>query len=244
MGMLKKWHVTCLLALMTMGMLWGGSTASAQDASALDAVLHARWNTQEVVAVEGKIAFRHAKKLEFGLSLGYLPNDDYANIFPILLDVAYHIDEFWAVGLRGSLLMAHGDTKLKRFLQDHQPNLDVSMLYEEQLGDVTFMAAWHPAYGKWTAGLNGLGAFDWGLLAGLGVVIVDAPDKTKMARKKTAHFEGVLGTDAHFFFAPWVALRFEASIRLYQGTERFMAPCFLGLGVSFYVSAASPEEND
>ena len=242
--MLKKWHFMCLLALLSACVFAWGGNAFAQDTSALDEALEARWNTQEVPAVEGKIAFTHAGKLEFGLSIGYQPNDDYANIFPINIDVMYHIDEFWVVGMRGSLLMAHSDTKLKKFLEEQQPTLDTSMLYEDQLGDIAVMASYQPAYGKWTAGTNGLGAFDWGLLAGLGVAIVDAPDHKKMARKKTAHFEGVLGMNAHVFFTPWVALSLEASIRLYQGTDRFMAPCFLGLGVSFYAPVASSEEND
>ena len=242
--MLNNRHLICLVALLIACSCLCGTAAFAQDTSALDEALQARWNTQEVPAVEGKIAFTHAGKLEFGLSFGYQPNDDYANIFPIQFDVMYHIDEYWGVGLRGSLLMAHSDTKLKKFLEEQQPTLDASMLYEDQLGDIVVMAAYQPAYGKWTFGTDGLGAFDWGLFAGIGVAIVDAPDHAKLARKKTAHFEGLLGMNAHVFFFFFVALSLEASVRLYQGTDRFMAPCFLGLGVSFYVPVASPEEND
>jgi hypothetical protein len=240
----NQWQLSCLIVLM---LAFGTEThgvALAQDVTALNRALDARWQTQNVPAVEGQIAFTHAGKLEFGVLFGYQPNDDYANVFPFTFDVMYHMDEFWRVGLRGFILMAHTDTKLKRFLEDHQPTLDASLLYEGQLGDILAVASYQPAYGKWTAGTSGLGAFDWGLMAGLGAVIVDAPNKEKMKREKKAHFEGLLGLQAHVFFTTWVALSLEASIRLYQGTDRFMAPCFLGLGISFYAPVAQPREDN
>ncbi len=214
----------------------------AQSSDALDRALDARWNTQDVPAVEGDIRFVTDHTVEIALSLGYQPNDDYANIVPIMLDVVYHIDASWSVGLRGSVLAAHADTELKRFLTKHQPTLDVEMLYEDQLGDLTVMAAYHPLYGKWTAGTTNLGAFDWGVFVGMGAVFVDAPNEALTKREKTAHFEGLLGMDAHVFFLDWLALRIEASIRLYQGTNRFMAPCFLGVGVSFFIPTGSSAE--
>ena len=238
---IKRKHALALVCAAVLSMFAAVGVAFAQEESALDRALDARWNTQEVPAVEGNVRFVTARTMAFSLSFGYQPNDDYANIFPIMIDVFYHIDESWAVGLRGSLFMAHSDSRLKRFLEDHQPTLDVEMIYEGQLGDVEVLASYRPLYGKWTAGVTNLGAFDWGIFAGLGAVVVDAPNAGRTERETTAHFEGVLGMDAHVFFYDWLALRLEASLRLYQGTDRFLAPCFLGVGVSFYLPVGTSE---
>lgn len=239
--MLKR-SLQSLITLLAVLLALSSGVAHAQDASPLDEALQARWNTAEVPAVEGKLAFASDKKVELALSFGYQPNDDYANVFPILFDALYHINAEWGVGLRGSVLAAHSDTALKKFLDEHQPTLDTKLLYESQGGDLTVMATYRPVYGKWTAGVTNLGAFDWGLIAGLGAVFVKAPNASRTKLEQTAHFEGVLGMDAHVFFLDWLALRLEASIRLYQGTDRFMAPCFLGIGVSFYVPTSAGED--
>ncbi len=239
---MRKW-IQCLAMSLVLAasLAWNAPNATAQDNNALDAALDARWNTADVPAVEGNLRFVTEKTVELGVSFGYQPNDDYANVFPILLDAIYHINSDWGVGVRGSILVAHSDTELKTFLDDHQPGLDSRMLYEDQLGDIAVMGTYRPLYGKWTAGATNLGRFDWGILAGLGAVFVDAPNKARSAREKTAHFEGILGMDAHIFFKDWLALRLEASLRLYEGTDRFMVPCFLGVGLSFMVPTLAEE---
>lgn len=237
-GMTRFWVGILVAAFMLSGL---AGRASAQEADALDAALDAHWNTQEVPAVEGECAVGRGRRVEMALSFGFQPDDDYANIFPLMLDAVYHITPEWGAGLRVSIDAMHSDTELRSFMVKKQPVLDVKMLYEDQLVDIAVMGTYRPAYGKWTFGTNNLGVFDVGVLAGLGVAVVDAPDSARTKRETAAHFEGLLGLDARVFFLDWLALRLEASLRLYQGRTQFMAPAFIGLGVSFFVPVGAGE---
>ena len=209
--------------------------AFAQETDALDADLDAHWSTQNIPAQSGQQAFTTAHRFELALSLGYLANDDYYNYVPVTLDVHYRFNEFLGLMLRSTILAIHTDTTLSRFMADHQTAIDVQYLSDEQIADVSLMATFHPAYGKWTFDTTNLGYFDWGIFAGIGAVISKTPNDARTERKKTGHAEGILGTDFHFFFLDWLALRLEASMRFYKTPHQWLVPCSFTAGVSFFL---------
>lgn len=208
----------------------GATQASADQ---LDDDLATQWTTRDLPAQDGTQVISPGRRFELALNVGYVPTDDYYNYFPIALDVHCRITEMWGVMLRGSMLMLHADTTLRRFIDAHQSSIKTSLLADEQLGDVTAMATFHPVYGKATVETANLLRFDWGIFAGLGAVISRSPNDAHTETSVAAYAEGIFGTDMHIFFLDWLALRLEASLRFYKGSTQWYVPCTLSVGVSF-----------
>lgn len=206
-------------------------------ADAIDNDLNAQWSRQNVPAYVGQQVFSAANRFELALNVGVVPNDDFYTYFPIALDVHYRFTPSWGLMLRGSLLMAHVDSSLSKFMDAHQSAIASEMLADEQKGDITLVATFHPVYGKWTlspANAN-LGRFDWGIFAGIGVVFSDSVNDSRTQRDLAAHVQGAFGMDAHFFFLDWLALHLEAGLRFYKAPSQWMVPCHLSVGVSFFL---------
>ncbi|MBR4985986.1 MAG: hypothetical protein IKY83_09635 [Proteobacteria bacterium] len=204
-------------------------------ADQLDDDLASQWTTRDLPAQAGTPVVSAARRFELALNIGYVPTDDYYNYFPIALDIHGRITDMWGVMLRGSLLMLHADTTLRRFMDSHQNAITTALLADEQLGDVTVMATFHPVYGKATVETSNLLHFDWGIFAGLGAVIARSPNSTHTETAVAAYAEGIFGTDMHIFFLDWLALRLEASLRFYKGSTQWYVPCTLSVGVSFFL---------
>ncbi|MBQ9243686.1 MAG: hypothetical protein IJ165_10790 [Proteobacteria bacterium] len=217
--------------LLTACLLCTGASAALADQ--LDDDLDTQWTTRDLPALDGTTVISAARRFELALNIGYVPTDDYYNYFPISLDVHCRITDMWGVMLRGSMLMLHSDTTLRRFMDDHQSSIQTSLLADEQLGDVTAMATFHPVYGKATLETANLLRFDWGIFAGLGAVIARSPNSAHSETSVAAYAEGIFGTDMHIFFLDWLALRLEASLRFYKGSTQWYVPCTLSVGVSF-----------
>ena len=224
-------HVLCAILMMVILPVH----AYAQDSDALDADLEQHWSKQDIPAHGGIPSFTKAHRFELALSLGYLANDDYYNYIPITLDLHYWFTDFMGLMFRTSLLAIHPNTTLYRFMDKHQSAIDVRYLSDEQIADFSLMATFHPVYGKWTFDTTNLGHFDWGIFAGIGVVLSKTPDDSRTKRKTKGHAEGILGTDFHFFIVDWFALRIEASMRFYQIPHQWMVPCSFTAGVSFFM---------
>lgn len=204
-------------------------------ADALDDDLDEIWTTRDIPAHSGSQLFTTARRFELALNIGYIPTDDYYNYFPIAFDVHYRFTEMWGLMLRGSLLMLHTGTTLGDFIDEHQSTMDVKYLGDEQRGDISLMATFHPVYGKSTVETSNLGRFDWGIFAGIGVVVSDSVNDARTETSIQAHAEGVFGTDFHIFFLNWLALRLEASLRFYHAPTQWVVPCTLSVGVSFFL---------
>lgn len=204
-------------------------------ADPIDDDLNKIWSTQDVPAVTGNQVFTTERRFEFALNFGFIPTDDYYNYFPLSLDVHYHFTDMWGLMLRGSLLKLHTSTTLEEFMHDHQSTIDTKLLGDEQLGDVSLMASFHPVYGKSTVETFNLTRFDWGIFAGIGVVLSQSINDNRTDRSLKAHAEGIFGTDMHIFFLEWIALRIEASLRFYHAPEQWLVPCTLSVGVSFFL---------
>ena len=207
----------------------------AQDSDALDRDLQEQWETRDLPAQVGDQNVPLARRFVLTFGVGYLATDDYYNYIPINADLEYRFTEAWGLMLRGTLFSVHFDTELARFMRKHQDSVDVAYLGDEQLGDVSLLVTFRPVYGKWTAGTTSLGYFDWGIYAGPGVVISKTANKSRTNREKAVHPEGVFGTDLHFFFLDWLALRLDASLRFYYTPNRWMVPCTFGIGLSFFM---------
>lgn len=223
--------VLCLSSLSLV--LMPQKLAMAQDASALDAALEEVWTTQERHALSGPQKHSWAKHFELALNLGIIPNDSYANYFPISVDVTYHFTEQWALSLRAAITMAHSKTTLARFIAKHQPDLDIHRLNDEQLGHFDLYASYYPVYGKWSAGQFNLGHFSWGLMAGLGLVLSKEAKDMDAKIQISPYFEGLVGTQVQLHILSWLALRIEASLRIYQNAQGFRLPATVSLGLSF-----------
>lgn len=209
--------------------------ALSQEVTAIDRDLQEQWETRDLPPQAGDQAVDTSRRFELGLGLGYVATDDYYNYIPIYLDLHYRFTEAWGLMLHTSLLSIHLDTELARFMRSKQKSVDVSYLGDEQIADLSLAATFHPVYGKWTAGSTSLGYFDWGIFAGVGMVISRTANKQRTSREVKAHVEGVFGTDFHFFFTDWLALRLDASLRFYSTPNRWMVPCTFGLGLSFFM---------
>lgn len=204
-------------------------------ADAIDDDLNARWTTQNIPAQSGKRVFSASDRFETSLIFGVVVTDDYYTYFPLGIDVGYRFGEMWGISLRGTLLMIHADTALSDFMDKHQSGLAREMLSDEQRGEIYAAAAFHPIFGKWTAGAQNLGRFDWGISAGVGAVFSKTPNSDYSKRELRAYAEGIFGTDAHFFILPWLALRLEATLRFYKTPRQWVVPAALAVGVSFFL---------
>ncbi len=202
-------------------------------ADQLDDDLNAQWTTRDIPAMTGNQLFTTARRFEIALNFGVIPTDDYYNYFPVSVDVHYRFTQMWGLALRGSLLMLHSDTTLSEFMGKHQSAIEPELLGDEQRGDHALMATFHPVYGKSTVETTNLGRFDWGIFAGVGLVISNSADKSRTSREIKAHAQGIFGTDLHIFFLDWLALRLEASFRFYPAPTQWVVPCTLSVGVSF-----------
>lgn len=237
----KKIHIhtifsACLLAIFTLL-----SLPSVSFADALDDDLAEQWTTRNIPAQTGERLHSAAHRFEIALHIGVIPSDDYYTYFPLILDLHYRFTEMWGLNLRGSLLKLHADSTLYDFMDKHQASIAAKMLADEQLGDVALMATFHPIYGKWTAETYNLGRFDWGLFAGVGVVFSNTPNKSFTKQSLSAHAQGILGSDAHFFLLSWLALRLEASLRFYKTPNQWIVPATLSLGLSFFLPSLKSE---
>lgn len=204
-------------------------------ADSLDDDLDDVWTTRNIPAHTGTQLFTTANRFEIAINLGYVPTDDYYNYFPISLDLHYRFNEMWGLMLRGSLLMIHANTTLGDFISKHQSTLDVKYLGDEQRGDLNVMATFHPVYGKSTFETTNLGRFDWGVFAGIGLVVSNSVNDTRTERSVKAHAQGIFGTDFHIFFLDWIALKLEASLRFYHAPTQWLVPCTISVGVSFFL---------
>ena len=204
-------------------------------ADEIDDDLAAQWTTQSVPAQMGERQFTTAHRFELGLNIGVVLTDDYYTYFPMEFDAGYRFTEMWGVRLRGSILMIHADSALSDFMDANQSSVAAQMLSDEQRGDIYAVATFHPFYGKWTAGTQNLGHFDWGISAGVGAVFSKTPNKSLTKRDLSAYAEGVFATDAHFFLLSWLALRIEAALRFYKTPQQWVVPASLSIGVSFFL---------
>ena len=219
------WSAALLVSLSVA--VWSGRDAFADD---LDADLDELWETRELPARMGEPVVSVAGKFAVGLQIGVIPNDDYFTYVPFSIDAYYRFTEMWGLMARGSILMAHADTVLSDFMDRHAE----SRVYaEEQRGDFTVAATFHPVYGKATVGTQNLWRFDWGVFAGLGVVASDSPNDARTGTSVEAYAEGILGTDFDVYFLDWLAVRLEASMRIYKARTQWMVPCTLSAGVVF-----------
>ena len=223
------------LYLALVSLVWCVMPAYADDSDALDRDLAEQWSTRDIPAQSGTPVFSAANRFELGLSLGYLATDDYYNYVPIELNVHYRFDDYWGLLLRSSLLMINGTTTLADFMSKHQSAIDAKLLGDEQIVDFALAGTFHPVYGKWTLETTGLGHFDWGIYAGIGVVVSKSADKARVKRETAAHAEGVFGTDFHFFVLDWLAVRLDASLRFYHAPTQWVVPCSITAGVSFFL---------
>jgi len=232
----KTQYLSRIIALLVvLSLCWIPVQACAQDSDALDRDLEEQWTTRDLPAQTGDKVFPAQNRIELALSLGYLATDEYYNYVPIVLDVHYRFDEILGLMFKTSLLAIHADTALSRFMAGHQSAIDVKYLDDEQIIDFALAATFHPVYGKWTVETTNLGYFDWGVFAGIGVVVAKTPDKSRTSRDTTGHAEGILGTDFHFFFLDWLALKLEASLRFYHTPNQWLVPCTFTAGVSFFL---------
>lgn len=228
----KKW-LLCHIWMSCLLVAWFAAARPA-DAGSLDDALDAYWETQDVPAVSGNPCFENARRFEIAVHLGVIPTDDFYTYFPITLDIHYRFTEMWGIMLRGGVLMIHADSTLSDFMDRAQSSVAAKMLGDEQKGDILLLASFHPVYGKWTAGTVNLGRFDWGIFVGIGAVFSESVKNHASKRELTAHPEGAFGMDAHIFFLEWLALRFEASLRLYHAPGRYIVPATLSVGVGFF----------
>lgn len=202
---------------------------------ALDDDLAQVWETREMPAWVGTPVQSAARRFELALNLGIIPNDDDDNYFPISLDVHYRFTEMWGLMMRGSILLLHTDTTLADFMGEHSTSGEWERLSESQYGDISWMATFHPVYGKSTVATQNLVRFDWGVFAGFGVAFSESINERRTERAFGAHVEGVFGTDFHIYFLDWLALRLEASMRFYHAPTQWVLPCTLSVGVSFFL---------
>ena len=229
---LYRAFLACLTVLFVSGYQM---PAFADDTDALDRDLAEQWSTRDIPAQTGNQVFTSAGRFELGLNLGYLATDDYYNYVPVELNVHYRFTEYWGLMLRSSLLMIHGTTTLSDFLDTHQTTIDPKMLGDEQIVDFSLTGTFHPVYGKWTAETMNLGRFDWGIYAGIGLVVSKSANKSRTKRETMAHAEGVFGTDFHFFVLNWLAIRLDASLRFSHAPTQWVVPCTITAGVSFFM---------
>ncbi|MCL2326130.1 MAG: hypothetical protein FWC40_06525 [Proteobacteria bacterium] len=231
--------LNCLVLTCFIGILPPFAAICLGQENSLDERLERHWTTQPVPALTSAPLFQKAGQFQIGLSFGYVPNDAYHNYFPFMLDLHYHLTQEWVLGLRGSMLLARSDTSLSRFLTSHQPTLDIRQLGDTQLGDVFFLASYRPLYGKWAMQTTHLGHFDWGVFLGIGSIIAQSPNAMRTSTQTKARVAGIVGMDAHLSLTSWLALRLEASMRMYQAHQGFLLPCTLALGVSFFFPQAA-----
>ena len=228
-------HGWIILHLFCLWLFLFPSIAQAQDSDALDRDLEEQWTTRDLSAQTGKQSYTTAHRFELAVDLGYLATDDYYNYFPIALDVHYRFTENWGLMLKTSILSLHSDTALSKFMAKHQTAIDVKYLDDEQIVDFSLAATFHPVYGKWTVETTNLGYFDWGIFAGIGVIVARTPNELRTSRDIAAHAEGVFGTDFHLFLIDWLALKLEASLRFYHTPTQWLVPCTFSVGVSFFL---------
>ncbi len=224
--------LACLAALFVFG---HQTPAFADDSDALDRDLAEQWSTRDIPAQTGNRVFTSAGRFELGLNIGYLATDDYYNYVPIELNLHYRFTEYWGLMLRSSLLMINGTTTLADFLDHHQTTISAKMLGDEQIVDFSLTGTFHPVYGKWTAETTNLGRFDWGIYAGIGLVVSKSANKSRTKRETMTHAEGIFGTDFHFFVLSWLAVRLDASLRFYHAPTQWVVPCTITAGVSFFM---------
>ena len=224
--------LSCLTALFVCGY---PLTVFADDSDALDRDLAEQWSTHDIPAQTGNQVFTAAGRFELGFSIGYLATDDYYNYVPIELNIHYRFDEYWGLMLRSTLLMVHGTTTLADFVDSHQSTIKAKMLGDEQIVDFSLTGTFHPVYGKWTAETANLGRFDWGIYAGIGLVLSYSADKSYQKREIQPHAEGIFGTDMHFFVLKWLAIRLDASLRFYHAPTQWVVPCSITAGLSFFM---------
>lgn len=223
-----------ILFLCTIAALHLAPQAYAQDGpTKLDEIVLAKQQTNPTPALLSPKLFIAERRFELALQFSYLANDDFYNYFPLHLKVAYHFNDMWALELQSSILYIKSKTNLSKFLESNStaPS-DLKQIADTQLARFNLVAVFHPLYGKWSFNRFGLGHFDWGLYAGLGVVVVKEPKNTQV--RTAAHVDAVLGSYFHFFLLPSLALRADLAINLYPSFNAIQVPCTIGLGISYF----------
>ncbi|MFA5623664.1 MAG: outer membrane beta-barrel domain-containing protein [Bradymonadales bacterium] len=198
-----------------------------------DALVTAQRQTLEAPALLSSKLYVAEKRFELALQMAYVPNDDFYNYFPIQFRLGYHFNDLWGLELQSTLLLLKSKTNLSTFLESRSSaQLDLEQISDRQLARFNLVAVFHPLYGKWSFNRVGLGHFDWGVYAGAGLVVVSEPSSGKL--RKSARFDAVLGSQFHFFILPYLALRADFAVNIYPSFNGVLAPCSIGLGLSYY----------
>ncbi len=177
----------------------------------------------KIPPVSGQL-FRTAGRLELTLGGAMSLNDAFFTKYFGSARLAYHLTEFWSVGVnaQGGAALATNSAVLC------SASVGCSDAGAAQLRQVPgriraivgLEGAWTPVYGKLNVLAEGVGHFDVSILAGADAILHDGVLSREDAlngvtpASKTA-LGGHFGLAARFFLAPWAALRFQVADYVY-----------------------------
>lgn len=242
---IRRILVTALIVMACASALClAGSTANAQDETALDRDLDKYWGEKREIRTIQKRLFMKETRFEFTLFGGVIPNDDFQVHYPLGGRAAYFFSEDIAAELSGAYTFRQ-ESNLREFLTDQFEEgggADAQIFIRQQIqwyahADII----WSPFHGKVGLFTTKLFHFDFYIAAGVGVMglEVDEPgaDATAEAHYKVA---GNVGCGVAAYMLDFLALRLDYRhfFHEFAGSGGGLSyPAELTLGVAFFTAA-------
>lgn len=191
----------------------------------IPATVQAQSDDYDVIAIKKKY-FLKAKRHEFGLNVGVIPNDSFSTGVPLGGHWGYHLSESFALELSGGYNISF-NTDATNTLENNfgiTPSIDELNYYGE------LHAAWSPIYGKLSFLTKKIIYFDMSFYAGGGV-----SDLSMTGLNPHLTF----GISPRFVLNKWMALRFDIKdnviIRTSPGTRNTIKQVlFVMAGLHFF----------
>lgn len=215
--------------------------------------------SEKAIAVIEPRPFTKAGRGEITLGLGTIASDIFLVYLPVTLRGAYHFKEWVSLELSATYMGCFsgetGDNQLRasgqkcmRFTTPGYDDLTQNTADHTQLRGVTIQEyqvarfALNPVFsvfmGKFAWAGQGIAHFDLNVSAGLGVQIVETPDKLIPGQiHYGASFEGNLGLGLRFVFVDFVGVRLDFREYLYgkQNDKGLGTASEFSLSVSFLI---------
>ena len=148
-----------------------------------------------VIAIKKKY-FLKAKRYEFGINAGIVPNDSFVTGFTIGGNLGYHFSETFFAEIVGGLV-TNRDTASTKFLRD-DVGIQVDTDDIDYYGEVHL--GWTPIYGKLSFLTKKIIYFDFSIYGGGGFT-------SSVNNEFSPH--AVIGVAQRFVLNKWMALRFD-----------------------------------
>ncbi|MFT5992152.1 MAG: outer membrane beta-barrel protein [Bradymonadia bacterium] len=206
---MKNWMRTLSMLLLGLAFTVSGvSEANAQsdgeaEIATEEGDVDELWAENRTVRVIQRRLYPTDGEFQLTLFMGMIPNDPFANYYPVGLRLGYWLSESVAIELSGSYIgdALSAETDLTEFLT----SVDVdAFAQDQQRWRAGGAVLWSPLYGKFSFLGNKLAHFDWYIGAGVGVVGTENPSSD------------ALGVETANTFAPEVTILTGWNLHLHQ----------------------------